>query len=242
MRILAIETTGPVCSAAVLDDDGQITEMKNTEKMNHLRSLAPMIKELTEKTGIPLKEFDRIAVSVGPGSFTGIRIGVSTARALSQLTGVSLTAVPTLPAFGLGECRSAGDADLVCCPVFDARRSQVYAGAYRNMEEIVTGMPYMLDEFLEKLKGNGKIRFAGDGVIRYGGLIKRWTDENGIRTEFSDTVQTAAYVAECALDMEESGGFEDSCGLSYNELEPNYMRKPEAERRLEEKKKAGAGK
>ena len=79
MRILAIETTGPICSVALLNEENRITELRGRERMNHLRSLTPMIDQLLQAENMAPEDLDQIAVSVGPGSFTGIRIGVSTA-------------------------------------------------------------------------------------------------------------------------------------------------------------------
>jgi tRNA threonylcarbamoyl adenosine modification protein YeaZ len=147
MRLLGIETTGPFCSAAILDGD-DIEERLSEEKLNHLTSLVPMIKELLCDGGYSLGDMDAIAVSAGPGSFTGIRIGVSTARGLNQVSGVPLISVPTLFAFGCSEYE--GNKAGTVCPLLNARRGQVYAGAYNDFCEIVPGGPYMLDEFLEK--------------------------------------------------------------------------------------------
>ena len=121
MKILGIETTGPYCSAAVLDGD-DITERVSEEKLNHLRSLTPMIDELMRAGGYKLTDMDAIAVSAGPGSFTGIRIGVSTGRALNQVCKVPLISVPTLFAFGCSEY----EANLkgTVCPLFNARRGR----------------------------------------------------------------------------------------------------------------------
>ena len=147
MRILGIETTGPFCSAAILDGD-DIEERLSEEKLNHLTALTPMIEELLSCGGFRLTDMDAIAVSAGPGSFTGIRIGVSTGRGLNQVSGVPLISVPTLFAFGCSEYE--GNKMGTVCPLLNARRGQVYAGAYNDFCEIVPGGPYMLDEFLEK--------------------------------------------------------------------------------------------
>lgn len=233
MLILAIETTGPNCSVALLDNDSVITEIQSEDVLNHLQTLTPMIEELMKMTGHNVKDMDRIAVSVGPGSFTGIRIGVSTARALSQVTGIKLTAVPTLFAFGCGE----RDGDKVICPVFDARRNQVYAGAYRDCEEIVPGGPYMLDGFLEKMEPYDDFYFIGDGLNPYEEAIKKWAADHDKKIETGLKYQTAGYVAEMAADMQKDPETFGNClDMEYEQLEPNYMRMAEAERKLKEKK------
>ena len=238
MRILAIETTGPICSVALLNEENRITELRGRERMNHLRSLTPMIDQLLQAENMAPEDLDQIAVWVGPGSFTGIRIGVSTARAMAQMTGVRLTAVPTLYAFGCGVCPEE-DPALVVCPMLDARRQQVYAGAYRDGEEIVAGKPYPLDVFLDHLTDMKRIRFMGDGIARYGESVQEWARIHGVEAALDEETQSAGYVAELARDMMDAPDFADMINLDYNQLQPNYMRKAEAQRRLEEKQKQG---
>ena len=98
MFILAIETTGPRCSAALIDEKGIVKELVSEGELKHLQSLTPMISRLME--GTSFDEVSDIAVSAGPGSFTGIRIGVTTARALAQALSKPLISVSTLHAFG----------------------------------------------------------------------------------------------------------------------------------------------
>ena len=87
MFILGIETTGKVGSVAIVDESGKTVNRVTTDSMSHLRELVPMIKELVDELGVSLNELDAIAVSVGPGSFTGIRIGLATAKTLAQTLG-----------------------------------------------------------------------------------------------------------------------------------------------------------
>ena len=87
MYILALETTGAHASAAIIDEKGTVFEKRSEEVLNHLQSLLPMVKELLEENKLQLDDMTVIAASKGPGSFTGIRIGVSSARALAQALG-----------------------------------------------------------------------------------------------------------------------------------------------------------
>lgn len=161
MYILAIETTGPVGSVAVIstdDKDGADSwvPMKiTTQTMSHLKNLIPMAAEILEEEHIDKEEICAVAASVGPGSFTGIRIGVSTARALAQAWGVPCISVPTLELFrekcGLScddtginknansaeddkttanDIETAKDTDGSVCVIFNARRGQVYGACY----------------------------------------------------------------------------------------------------------------
>lgn len=228
MYILALETTGAHASAAIINGEGTVFEKRSKEVMNHLRSLMPMVKELLEVHKLQLGDMTAIAASKGPGSFTGIRIGVASARALAQVLGRKTVGVPTLKAFAY----NAADYDGLICPVFDARRHQVYAGAYRwregSIEEVVKGAPRAIEDFLKEVRNAGEKRmFFGDGIKAYEPFF-----EGETLAPEECRFQSAASVARLGKDMLEAG-----LGTDYEGLVPDYMRKAEAERRLEEKRK-----
>lgn len=217
MRILAIETTGPFCSVVLAEGSEIVQERASTDELNHLRSLMPMIRDM----GAGLCAPDLIAVSSGPGSFTGIRIGVSSARALAQAAGVKLMAAPTLDAFGIYGCDA--DAGEIVCPFFDARREQVYAGAYEAGRIVVAAGAYMLDEFLELLPQGKRPVFIGDGHKSYGAKVRELIPNAKVLEEYQHARNIALWAAE---------HFEEELLLDYNDLKPNYMRMAEAERKL----------
>ncbi|MGI6204574.1 MAG: tRNA (adenosine(37)-N6)-threonylcarbamoyltransferase complex dimerization subunit type 1 TsaB [Anaerovoracaceae bacterium] len=237
MHILAIETTGPYCSVALINENGEIKENTSDQLLSHLQSLTVMIASMLSSQDMTLADVDAIAVSEGPGSFTGIRIGVSTARGISQVLGTKLVPVPTLRAFASYEYALMPEekSGTLVCHVIDARRSQVYAAGCIGDEEAVPGGAYMLDEFLGMLGDYQDIRFVGDGVKKYGAEIREWAEKNGKNIETEEAVQHAAGVARLGLKLYDAGVY---CG--YEELKPNYMRKAEAERKLEAKKAAEA--
>lgn len=229
MYILALETTGAHASAAIINEKGQVLEKRGQGVLNHLQYLMPMVKELLEESELQLSDMTAVAASKGPGSFTGIRIGVSSARALAQVLNAETIGVPTLKAFAYNMPEYGG----LICPVFDARRNQVYAGAYKwedgEIREVVKGAPYSIDEFLEKVraaeeKGTETPLFFGDGTKAYGD----WFKAEEIAPE-EVRLQTAASVAKLAMDMKQAGLVQ-----TYEELKPDYMRKAEAERKLEQ--------
>jgi len=98
-NVLAIETTGPICSVALRAEDGRVFSRKGTEGLMHLTSLLPMIEDVLKEAGVKPGELERIAASAGPGSFTGIRIGVATVRALAKTLDIPVVKVPTLETF-----------------------------------------------------------------------------------------------------------------------------------------------
>lgn len=228
MYILALETTGAHASVAIINEEGKIFEKKSDSVLNHLQYLMPMTQDLLKEAALQIGDMTVIAASQGPGSFTGIRIGVSSARALAQVTGLKTIAVPTLKAFAYNMPEFEG----LICPVFDARRSQVYAGAYKwadgEIEEVIKGAAYSLDEFLEKTAEHDLPRmFFGDGIKAY---RDKFSNEEIAPEEIR--LQQASSVARLAKDMYDKG-----MTCHYEDLKPDYMRKAEAERKLEEKSK-----
>lgn len=179
MYILAIETTGPFGSVALINENEEIISKSSDERMNHLRDLMPMAQEIIDETGIKKSQLTAVAASIGPGSFTGIRIGVSTARAVAQALGLPCISVPTLDTFKLKKNfprgYQIGDDEkqwenFIICPIFDARRNQVYGAIFTNKgETILKPGPYMLEEVLSKLteSANLPIIFYGDGIDAY---------------------------------------------------------------------------
>lgn len=246
MYILAIETTGPHCSVAVINETGHGAARRSEGTLNHLQNLAPMIEEILDYYSIEMGDLAAIAVSQGPGSFTGIRIGVTTARALCQAKNVPAVAVPTLESFAYADKNYKG----VIVPMFDARRSQVYAGAYRwadgSIVEVVPGGAYDLDEFLGKLTSSindtseesvlREVILYGDGCEPYGEKADAFLEAHDIRCVINGSTQHAKYIAKLGLEMYNVGKI-----VEYGQLHPEYMRKAEAERKLEEAR-AMAGK
>lgn len=247
MYILAIETTGAYASVALARDDKIISKVEGHDRFSHLQNLAPQIRQTLRDAGLSIGDVDAIAVSQGPGSFTGIRIGVSTVRALSQITGIPCVPVPTLQALAMrgmqtvkaGDTKAsdakAGDAKteaVLVCPILDARRSQVYGGGYLledsfPVEKIKAGA-YTIEEFAELISGWDKALFIGDGADAYGEKIRQLRPAAG--SDFASLYQEAEEVAHLGRKLFESG-----IRLSCEELKPEYMRLPEAERRLREK-------
>lgn len=214
MFILAIETTGPYGSVALLDGDGNVLGYEvSRDTMSHLKDLIPMVDTVLKKSGVSKNEINLIAPSVGPGSFTGIRIGVSTARALCQALGIRAVPVPTLEAFcfkesapAAGGCQGGGgvvtsaacDGAAACeagdgggsaasavCAIINARRGQVYG----MIDGFMKPGPYMLTDVLEvyksKLEPCGRrMIFFGDGIDAYEKDIKEALGQPGPGYEF----------------------------------------------------------
>lgn len=144
MRILGIESSSLVASAAIVTDDILTAEYTVNFKKTHSQTLLPMIDEIVTMTETELGSIDAIAVSGGPGSFTGLRIGSATAKGLGLALKKPLIHVPTVDALAYNLW---GAKDLVC-PIMDAKRNQVYTGIYRmrgEMEAVKSSAPWTWD-------------------------------------------------------------------------------------------------
>ena len=155
MFILAIETTGAFASVALAQagEAGEncriLAHVEGRDRYSHLQNLTPQIRQVLCDADVAIDDLSAIAVSNGPGSFTGIRIGVSTARALSQVKGIPCIPVSSLEALAMRAAGEGGPAEgAVICPILDARRSQVYGAGYSaQLKEIIPAGPYTIDEF-----------------------------------------------------------------------------------------------
>lgn len=238
MLILAIETTGSISSVA-LNNGECITEIKNTDSYSHLQQLVPMVKQLMDEEGADPQNLDAVAVSMGPGSFTGIRIGMATAKGLAQIWNKPIVEVPTLADFAFRDYDWEEEGkSLLFCPVLDAKMHQVYAAAYaKNCKEpVVPGGAYGIDEYLQMLDG----AFAGyDAAVFFGDGVKVYKEalENcGLDCAFApeeDSCQTAFGIARLGAEL-----FAEGKTKSCFDAQPEYYRLPEAERKLKEKQSA----
>lgn len=230
MKILGIESAALVASVAILDEDITIAEYTTNFKKTHSETLLPMLDEIIKMTGIDCSELSAIAVSGGPGSFTGLRIGAACAKGLGLALDLPLIHVPTLDAMALNIYSS----DAIIVPIMDARRNQVYTGIYKNdcnLEIIKYSMAVAIDELFEILKDLDnkkeikKIIFLGDGVP----VFREYIDKNlEIAHDFAPANlnrQRASNIAMLGLKM-----FKEGKSLLSDDMRPEYLRKSQAER------------
>lgn len=250
MYILAIETTGAFASVAVAEalDHGRecriLAHVEGHDRYSHLQNLTPQIQRVLSDAEITMDDLSAIAVANGPGSFTGIRIGVSTTRALSQVKGIPCVPVSSLEALAMrAVCAASADeapADgALICPILDARRSQVYGGGYlagldadgaMQLQEAVKAGPYTIDEFMELAGEYDEIYMLGDGVDTCGQKIVANRTEGVAFAPEEIRYQRAEEVAVLGAAKFAAGE-----SVSYDMLKPEYMRMAEAERKLRAK-------
>ncbi len=234
-KILAIETTGPLASCALSSPGGVICRINYTD-YSHLEEIPPMIRDMLQDSDVEPESLDAIAVSRGPGSFTGIRIGIATAKGLALVWNKPVIEVPSLAAFAYGDYPWIKAENPLICPLFDARRKQIYAGAYRPLrrESLVKDAAYSPGEYLQALK---RVMKQFDKAVFFGDATESFMREYGEALEFPFIVapadsrfQIASSVLRLALELFENGSLKDAFSA-----EPEYLRLAEAERKLREK-------
>ena len=234
MKILAIESSSLVASVAVTEDGVTVAEYTVNFKKTHSQTLLPMIDQIAAMTELDMDSVDAIAVSGGPGSFTGLRIGSATAKGLGLALKKPLIHVPTLDAMAWNLYGASG----LICPVMDARRNQVYTGLYRfekDFQIVMESCAMDIHDLIQRLNEMGeRVIFLGDGMP----VCRKFLEEEmTVSWDFAPAQcnrQRAASVAALGARYLEAGKVE-----SAKEHRPDYLRKAQAERELEEAKRQG---
>lgn len=226
MKILGIDSSGLTASAAIVSEDILVAEFTVNNKQTHSQTLLPMIDQVIKMSGIGLEELDGIAVAAGPGSFTGLRIGSSTAKGMALALNKPIISVPTLEGMAY---RMAGCSGVIC-PLMDARRNQVYTGIYRvsgnRLECLLEQSAVDILEIVEKINEYSEnVVFLGDGVPVHRAVLE---ERITVPYQFAPlhlNRQSAAAVAALGVVYMAEGRMEDA-----KDHKPVYLRKSQAER------------
>lgn len=231
MKIIAIDSSSNVASVAIIEGDITVAEYSTNFKLTHSQTLLPMIDEIVSRTNTDLKTVDAIAISEGPGSFTGLRIGSATGKGLALALDIPVVNVPTLMALAANFI----PANALVCPIMDARRDQVYTAIYRVgdgvPETVMEDTPLSIEELIEKLNELGEsVIFTGDGIVRFKDTIDEKLKVEKIFAGCQNNRQRAASVGYIGMKLLEMGK-----QISGDDHVPNYLRLSQAERELKEK-------
>lgn len=231
MKVLAIDTSSVVATCAVLDEEKLLGEYTLNQDMTHSERLIPMVKTLMDSLKLKPENIDLFAGSVGPGSFTGLRIGLATIKGLAHVVDKSVIGISTLEALAFNV-----PFDGVVIPIMDARRDRVYTGIYRweNGKLINIMKPTILniDELLDIVDSNyEKVLFNGDGTFVFKDRIDEKLKEKALYAPISLNMAKASSIGELALLKWEEGSEEN-----YFKLSPDYLRESQAQRQLNEKR------
>jgi len=220
-----MDTTGGACSAALCEDEKILCEAFLHDKLTHSQTLMPLIDTCFERAGKTMADVDAIAVAVGPGSFTGVRIGVCAAKGFAQVTGKPVIAIDTLELLS----QNIAGFDGIVCPILDARRSQVYTAFFRNGERLCEDFADAIEVVAEKLCSE-KVLFVGDGVPVLREKISSLLPEALFAPEHLN-YQHAGNAAAVAF-----GKFTRGETDTAETILPNYLRDSQAERMKKERK------
>lgn len=229
MKALAIDTSTSVAGIALVDEKGLLAEYAINDRKTHSQKLVPMLKELLDSMNMTPADVDIFAAVTGPGSFTGLRIGVTTIKALAYAAQKPTAGITSLDALASAV---TADEDTIICPMLDARNNQIYTALYKSKNGIAVNLSgYMgvhVSELVRQIEEkDAGVIFTGDGAVIHRDFLKI---ELGNRCLFMPDYllqQMAAPAARTALSLALRGET-----LSCYELEPFYLRPSQAEREL----------
>ncbi len=220
MIVLAMDSSGPTAGVALMRDERLVYEATLNNGLTHSVNLMPMVEEAIDKSGIPLSDIDLFAAVVGPGSFTGVRIGVAAVKAMAQARGKLCIGVNALEALAYGLLE---ETDIIC-PIRDARVQQVYGAAFHQGNRVMQDVALKLPLYVEQIDSLGhRFLFVGDGV-------------EPSRQQLVASLGDRARFAPAHLNMLKAGAaaaiaLRDAAqAVPPDQLAPLYLRKPQAER------------
>lgn len=234
MIVLSIDSATDAATAAVVSNDQILGEMNFANKKQHSVLIMPMIDELLKSLDLTIDDIEGFVISKGPGSFTGLRIGMATIKGLSLGSSKPYVSISSLDSLAYNLYGANG----IVCPIMDALRENVYCGLYKfENGEMIKLMDYdrlSLDDLVSKLKEfNEPVYFVGDGTKKYGELLKN-SLENCFFAPNNLNYTRASSLGELGIKLL-SQGISDDINIS----NPLYLRKSQAEREYDEKLKKG---
>lgn len=231
MKLLALDSSGLVASVAVITEETLLAEYTVNYKKTHSQTLLPMLDQIVKMVELDLSEVDGIAVSAGPGSFTGLRIGSATAKGLGLALDKPVIAVPTVDSLAY----NLYGTDKLICPIMDARRSQVYTGLYEfigsDFRIISEQKVVSLDEIIEEINQLGReVIYLGDAVPIYKEMLLEKTKVDYSFAPPHLSRQRAGAVGTLGIHY-----YKQNKLCTAAEHQPVYLRLSQAEREREEK-------
>jgi len=225
LKILGIDTSTKFCNLGLIEDKDIIIEYTiNGLKKKHSSILVPAINDLLKAINVKMEEIDGIAISMGPGSFTGLRIGLCVAKGLCYAHSFPLLGIPTLEAMAFP---LMGMPHLIC-PILESKKNEIYDVVFRGEDSLHRVMDYKCEDIqslLVKLSPlKEKIIFLGDGVKKYRDIIKEKIGEDALFIDSQLNLSVATSIAFLGLKKLKRGEKDDIFTLS-----PYYLRRSEAE-------------
>jgi len=225
MKILGIDTSSDICSVCLTEDTSVIKELHLNNGKTHSENLVPLMKELMDFCKIDFKDIDLIAINKGPGSFTGIRIGISTIKAIAEVHNIKIVGVTSLKSLSYNEIN--GQQSNTIISLIDARNNQVYCGVFKPQEDDIY-MAEDINEVLESIKDyvDENTIFVGNGAVMHKELIQNFFKMQLKFSENND--QSSVSTALAGFEIFKTGNFDNA-----DTILPFYLRKSQAERMKE---------
>ncbi len=221
MKILVADTSSSVCSVGVFEDNVLINKNELDNGKTHSENFMPLVEKTLNEAGMKLDDIEYLAVVVGPGSFTGIRIGVASCKAMAEIKGLKVVPVYSLDSLAANE---VGNGNVICSMV-DARNNQVYCGIYDNkINKLEEYKADDIENVLFALNKYDDIVFVGDGAVLHEAMIREKMVDKKIFFS-SNNKQNAESLGIIAYKKIKNGEFTDP-----DSVVPVYLRKSQAER------------
>jgi len=231
MLVLGLDTSTTTGGVAIISEQRLIANYQLDVTLTHSARLFPALEAVLHDAQLTFKEINGIAVSIGPGSFTGLRIGVAAAKSLAYLNKIPLVGISTLDALAYPFIQS----QRLICPILDALRGEVYTAVYQtangNLEKIIDDIVIPVAGLLEQIKF--PCLFTGNGIAKYKTEIETRLGSQAVFVPINLQVVLPSSVAELGLQKISAGKSDDLL-----KLEPHYLRRPEAEIVWEKKQKS----
>ena len=233
MKILALDTSGMNCSASIIDEEKVICDFNLSTGTTHSQTLLPMIDTMKKYSEINLSDIDVFACSVGPGSFTGLRIGIATIKGFALAENKPVIGVPSL----VGLAYNISYFDGIICSILDAKNDNVYAALFRYKDDKPVMIENYITDTIDALIGNlksknEKVIFVGDGSVTFKEKLVQNLAGNAYFAPLNLNNQLSTSIAKAALEKALLGEFE-TCDT----LMPMYLKKSQAEREAESTQK-----
>ena len=216
MKILSISTSSKIASVAISENENLILELNANDIKTHSETIIPLIQELLKQASLDLSQIDLISCDIGPGSFTGIRIGIASTKAIAESLNIPIVSVSSLEVLAYNV--EGGTYDTICS-IIDARNDQIYAGIFdKNFTLLEDYIADDINTVINALKKYNNIVYVGDGALIHKDLlnIKDFPYENVIH---------AKNISKCAYNKFKNNKIENA-----DTITPLYLRKSQAER------------
>lgn len=222
MKILGFDTSGKTLSIAIANDEEIIAEISINSKITHSQTLMPNIEKILKEVNINIKEIDVYSFSKGPGSFTGLRIGAATAKALAYANEKKIMGISSLEILKNNYSEFRG----IIVPLIDARNNRIFGSAYKSDKIIIEETSEDIFDFLKRLtQFKEEMIFLGDGKIAHIEKIKEILGDRAIISSSKNDYPRAASICQISLERIETNEFDN-----YFTITPEYLRPSQAER------------